>query len=71
MIEKHGINLHLTITGILENIGKTPALNVSYFGKLYVQKPGEALLSEGCRYYSEHFSEVMADRIALANIFCR
>ena len=39
-----GRQLNITINGTIRNIGKTPALNVTYFGKFYSPRPNEAAI---------------------------
>jgi hypothetical protein len=47
---------------------KTPALNVGYFGKLYVPGPAAAV-NQGMAYYAEHLAEALGLGFVLANVF--
>jgi hypothetical protein len=62
---------HLTIKivgGEIENIGKTPALHISDFGKFYSPAQGEAMLSRGIAYYVEHLQETIRIPFSLGNL---
>jgi hypothetical protein len=65
-VTRNDRRLNITVVGEIENIGKTPALNISYFGKFYSPPVGDAMLHQGIAYYDEHLTS--PDQFALANI---
>jgi hypothetical protein len=67
-IVKIGDQLNIRIDAEIENIGKTPALNVTYFGRLYFPEKNEAILDQGIRFYAEHLHQAMQYQFALANV---
>jgi hypothetical protein len=58
--------LHIRLEGTIKNIGKTPALNLIYFGKLYLPGPQEAGVNQGTAFYSEHLSGALAQGFSVA-----
>jgi hypothetical protein len=67
-IIKIGEQLNIRIGAEIENIGKTPALNIAYFGRLYFPEKNEAILDQGIRFYAEHLHQAMQYPFALAHI---
>lgn len=58
VLKKNGPRLTLTISGTLKNLGRIPASNISYFGRLYVPPPNTAAINLGQIYFSEHMAEL-------------
>jgi hypothetical protein len=60
VVELHinGPRLTVSIRGTLKNIGRSPAFEINYFGKLYnpVRGPG---INIGIAYYAQHLNESM------------
>jgi hypothetical protein len=67
-IIKIGHQLNIRIDGEVENIGNTPALNVTYFGKLYTPTKNEAMMNQGISFYSENLHQALSYQFSLANV---
>ena len=64
-----GRHLNVRIDGELENIGKTPALNVIYFGKLYFPATTtESVSAQGLAFYSEHLQQALGHQFSLTSV---
>jgi hypothetical protein len=53
----NGRNLEVGIVGSLTNLGKAPAFDIAYFGKLYTPPMGVAAINYGISYFAEHLEE--------------
>jgi hypothetical protein len=67
-VSVEGRHLTIRINGEIQNIGKTPALNVTYFGKFYAPAKGEAALNQGIAFYAQHLQEALSMQFSLANV---
>jgi hypothetical protein len=67
-IIKVGEQINVRITAEIENIGKTPALNVTYFGKLYFPGKDEAIMAQGISFYAENLRQALQYQFSLAHI---
>lgn len=60
-----GRHLRIDVFGEIENIGRTPALNVAYFGKLYRPADGTGAVNRGVAYYAEHMGEIARNPLTI------
>lgn len=67
-VNMEGRHLTIRISGEIQNIGKTPALNVTYFGKFYSPAKGEAALNQGTAFFAQHLQEALSMQFSLANV---
>jgi hypothetical protein len=67
-IIKIGEQINVRITAEIENIGKTPALNVTYFDKLYFTGKDEAIMAQGISFYAENLRQALQYQFSLAHI---
>lgn len=58
ILKRNGPRLSIEINGTLQNIGRIPASNISYFGRLYVPPPKAAAIDFGQMYFMEHMREL-------------
>ena len=68
VLKRNGPRLSIDINGNLENLGRIPASNISYFGKIFAPPPNIAAINFGQLYFSEHMTELQTQGFSLAAI---
>ncbi|WLA78498.1 hypothetical protein [Bradyrhizobium elkanii] len=64
LLERQGDKLFIDVSGEIQNVGKTPAIGIEYFGKLY--SPGkDPPINVGWAYFDEHLRSLTVPRLTL------
>jgi hypothetical protein len=68
-LERNGPRLTINgLEGSLTNVGRLPATNIAYFGRLYFPPPGIGAVNLGQAYFVEHMREAETTSLSLASI---